>query len=113
MTQADFYAADPSARASWRMAILMGRFASVGGWRGPDLDSLWNLAVAHAQCNGEKSDRMPKPAELTRLARRNEAIMRSPQPLRTTLRHTLRNAVPGRRIPNWTAFLHEVGKVCG
>ncbi|MEU7152330.1 HNH endonuclease [Streptomyces sp. NPDC045456] len=91
---------------------LMRRFASVGGWRGPDLDSLWNLAVAHAKCNGEKSDRLPKPAELTRLARRNEAIMRSPWPLHTTLRRTLQHAIPGRRIPNWTAFLQEVGKVC-
>ncbi|MFK8849227.1 HNH endonuclease [Streptomyces sp. Ac-502] len=91
---------------------LMRRFASVGGWRGPDLDSLWNLAVAHTQCNREKSDRMPKPVELTRLARRNEAILRSPWPLHTTLRRTLQNAVPGRRIPNWTVFLQEVGKVC-
>ncbi|KOG64178.1 hypothetical protein ADK76_10010 [Streptomyces griseoflavus] len=46
------------------------------------------------------------------LARRNEAIMRSPVPLRTTLRLTLKNAMPGRRIADWRTFLREVGKVC-
>ncbi|MEN2422048.1 HNH endonuclease [Streptomyces rimosus] len=91
---------------------LMRRYASVGGWHGPDLDSLWNLAVAHTKCNGDKSDRMPTPEELTRLARRNEAIMRSPMPLHTTLRLTLKNAIPGRRISDWRTFLREVGKVC-
>lgn len=92
---------------------LMRRFESVGGWRGPDLDALWNLAVAHEKCNGTKSDRMPTEEELTRLARRNEAIMRSPRPLRTTLRISLEGAGRGRRrISGWTAFLREVGKVC-
>ncbi|WP_030673441.1 HNH endonuclease [Streptomyces rimosus] len=91
---------------------LMRRYAGVNGWHGPDLDSLWNLAVAHAKCNGEKSDRMPTPAELIRLARRNEAIMRSPERLHTTLRLTLKNAIPGRRISDWRTFLREVGKAC-
>ncbi|KAA6213863.1 HNH endonuclease [Streptomyces albofaciens JCM 4342] len=91
---------------------LMRRYASVNGWHGPDLDSLWNLAVAHPTCNGEKSDRMPTPGELTRLARRNEAIMHSPVPLHKTLRLTLRNAIPGRRISGWRTFLHEVEKAC-
>ncbi|MEV5595055.1 HNH endonuclease [Streptomyces sp. NPDC052496] len=91
---------------------LMRRYGGVNGWYGPDLDALWNLAAAHAKCNGKKSDRMPTRAELARLARRNEAIMNSPWPLHTTLRLTLRSAVPGRRIPDWTAFLREVEKAC-
>ncbi|MFD7665733.1 HNH endonuclease [Streptomyces sp. NPDC059788] len=91
---------------------LMRRFGSVGGWRGPDLDTLWNLAVAHRRCNGAKSDRMPTKTELTRLARRNEAIMRSPWPLRTTLRLSLKPPGHPHRIPNWQTFLREVEKAC-
>ncbi|WP_242440506.1 HNH endonuclease domain-containing protein [Streptomyces sp. CB02923] len=106
---------DPGARTAVDHVFpyaLLRRFESVGGWRGPDLDALWNLAVAHRKCNGEKSDRMPTGTELARLAHRNEAIMRSPYPLRTTLRLTLKNAIPGRRIPNWPTFLREVEKAC-
>ncbi|MFD5522391.1 HNH endonuclease [Streptomyces sp. NPDC127066] len=87
---------------------LMHRFESVGSWHGPDLDALWNLAPAHATCNGTKSDRLPSPLELTRLAARNEAIMQSPHPLRRTLHLSLRNALPGRRMPSWSDFLNEV-----
>ncbi|MGW8378891.1 HNH endonuclease [Streptomyces sp. ODS28] len=90
---------------------LMQRFGSVGGWHGPDLDAVWNLAPAHATCNGTKSDRLPDGWELERLARRNEAITSSPYPLRTTLRRTLASA-GGRRIPSWRDFLHEVQKLC-
>ncbi|MFG2884891.1 hypothetical protein ACGFYV_21815 [Streptomyces sp. NPDC048297] len=57
---------------------LMRRFDSIGSWHGPDLDALWNLAPAHAACNGAKSDRVPSAVELARLGARNEAIMQSP-----------------------------------
>ncbi|WP_406838885.1 HNH endonuclease [Streptomyces sp. AHU1] len=87
---------------------LMRRFESVGSWHGPDLDALWNLAPAHATCNGTKSDRLPNPLELVRLAARNEAIMQSPHPLRRTLHLSLSNALPGRRMPSWPDFLNTV-----
>ncbi|MER7174175.1 HNH endonuclease [Streptomyces mesophilus] len=91
---------------------LMQRYASVGGWDGPDLDVLWNLAPAHQACNGAKSDRLPRPDELERLARRNESIMGSPHPLRKTLELAL-SSVPGRRPgTRWTAYLLEVQKTC-
>lgn len=61
---------------------LMQRFGGVSGWDGPDLDLIWNLAPAHQACNSAKSDRLPTPEELHRLAQRNEAIMHSPHPLR-------------------------------
>ncbi|MCC2276046.1 HNH endonuclease [Streptomyces sp. ET3-23] len=87
---------------------LMHRFRSVGSWHGPDLDALWNLAPAHAACNGTKSDRQPTPAELDRLAARNAAIMQSPHPLRRTLQLSLESALPGRRMPSWPEFLEAV-----
>ncbi|MEX2985560.1 HNH endonuclease [Streptomyces sp. C36] len=87
---------------------LMHRFASIGSWHGPDLDTLWNLAPTHAACNGVKSDRLPTPAELAHLAARNEAIMQSPHPLRRTLQLSLSSALPGRRTPSWREFLGAV-----
>ncbi|GLX51762.1 hypothetical protein Shyhy01_47120 [Streptomyces hygroscopicus subsp. hygroscopicus] len=87
---------------------LMRRFDSVGSWHGPDLDALWNLAPAHATCNGAKSDRLPTPAELARLAARNDAIMRSPHPLRRTLQLSLKHALPGQKAPSWTEFLGAI-----
>ncbi|WP_406476363.1 HNH endonuclease [Streptomyces platensis] len=87
---------------------LMHRFGSVGSWHGPDLDTLWNLAPAHATCNATKSDRLPTRAELTRLAARNDAIMHSPHPLRRTLQLSLKSALPGRIVPTWPEFLDSV-----
>ncbi|WP_410535470.1 HNH endonuclease [Streptomyces sp. KL2] len=92
---------------------LMRRFGEVSAWRGPDLDVIWNLAPAHQACNGAKSDRLPTPEELHRLAQRNEAILRSPHPLRKALQLTLRGAgysgVPGQ----WPYLLRQVQAVCG
>lgn len=87
---------------------LMHRFDSVGAWHGPDLDALWNLAPAHATCNGTKSDRLPNSLELAYLAARNEAIMQSPHPLRRTLQLSLRTALPGQRMSSWPEFLRAV-----
>ncbi|MEU1591275.1 hypothetical protein ABZ468_00075 [Streptomyces sp. NPDC005708] len=87
---------------------LMHRFDSVGSWHGPDLDALWHLAPAHASCNGAKSDRLPNPTELVRLAARNEAIMHSPHPLRRTLQLSLMNAVPSQKMSSWSRFLRAV-----
>ncbi|WP_031484287.1 HNH endonuclease domain-containing protein [Streptomyces bicolor] len=87
---------------------LMRRLHSVRAWAGPDLDALWNLAPAHAACNGGKSDRLPFPVEVHRLALRNEAIMDSPHPLRKTLQLSLRQALGGRRSTSWPEFLQAV-----
>lgn len=91
---------------------LMHRFDSIGSWYGPDLDALWNLAPAHAGCNGAKSDRLPNPAELVRLAARNEAIMQSPHPLRRTLQLSLTKAVPSQKVSSWSEFLRAVQAAC-
>ncbi|MEV0373217.1 HNH endonuclease [Streptomyces sp. NPDC050636] len=91
---------------------LMQRYASVGGWRGPDLDVLWNLAPAHEACNSTKSDRLPRAGELERLARRNIAIMGSPHPLRKTLELALGQAPRHRHGDPWPDFLREVQKCC-
>jgi len=89
--------------------VLMERFGGLGGWQGPDLDAVWNLAPAHAICNGAKSDRLPRSEELRRLADRNRAIMLSPYPLKKTLALNLKSAGFGDARPeDWPYFLRAV-----
>ncbi|MCD9591607.1 HNH endonuclease [Streptomyces sp. 8ZJF_21] len=92
---------------------LMKRMSGVSGWRGPDLDVMWNLAPAHKACNSAKSDRLPTPQELHRLAQRNEAIMQSPHPLRRTLQLSLRDMRLGSGVgAPWPRFLRQVQTSC-
>lgn len=75
----------------------------------PDLDAVWNLTPTHAPCNGRKSNRPPTPEEMARLAQRNEAIMRSPVPLRRTLELTLlHNKHSSTRPDEWFRFIQHV-----
>ncbi|MFI6587637.1 hypothetical protein [Embleya sp. NPDC050493] len=91
---------------------LMHRLGVVSGWQGPDLDAVRNLAPTHYACNAAKSDRPPTPEQLHRLARRNEAIMHSPHPLKKTLTLSLEAARPGSVDP-WPHFLRHVQTACG
>ncbi|GAA2732879.1 hypothetical protein [Actinocorallia aurantiaca] len=86
----------------------MQRLGGPTGWKGPDLDAVWNLAPTHDSCNATKSDRPPKPEELTRLALRNDTIMSSPVPLRRTLELTLKAAGYKGQPGEWSAFIHQV-----
>jgi 5-methylcytosine-specific restriction endonuclease McrA len=78
------------------------------GWTDLDLDSIWNLAPAHATCNGQKSNRPPTRDEVHRLGMRNAATMRSPHPLKRTLEKTLRARGYAGRPDDWYRFLQRV-----
>lgn len=90
---------------------LMDRFGVRRTWPELDLDTIWNLAPAHYGCNADKSDRPPGPLELQGLARRNEAIMHSPHPLKKTLEITLvngtRSFVGGKAWPDFLLAVQE------
>lgn len=73
-----------------------------------DLDAIWNLAPAHASCNGQKSNRPPSRVEIFRLGQRNEAIMLSPHPLRRTLELSLALGGFKPREGSWQKFLASV-----
>ncbi len=73
-----------------------------------DLDSVWNLAPAHATCNATKSSRPPTTLEVERLTRRNIAIMGSPHPLRRTLQVTLSRSGLPQRPDCWPRFMRSV-----
>lgn len=75
---------------------------------GLDLDAVWNLAPAHAVCNGGKSNRPPTREEVYRLGHRNEAIMLSPHPLRRTLELTLTSRGLQRTPGAWYRFLSTI-----
>ena len=68
-----------------------------GVWAGPDLNAVWNLVVAHAECNLIKSNRLPTTDEVRQLIDRNEAILSSPHPLRRTLQLLVGNTAESRR----------------
>jgi len=68
-----------------------------GVWAGPDLNAVWNLVVAHAECNLIKSNRLPTTEEVRRLIYRNEAIIFSPHPLRRTLQLLVGNTAESRQ----------------
>jgi hypothetical protein len=58
---------------------------TTGSWRGPDLNGVWNLVLAHEWCNRKKWFRNPTDDEIRRLIARNDAVAESPVPLRRTL----------------------------
>ncbi len=63
-------------------------------WNGPDLDSLWNLVLLCPDCNGKKLGDRPSEAQVQALIDRNDAILRSPHPLKRTLTLSLGLATP-------------------
>ncbi|MGD3108899.1 hypothetical protein [Streptomyces sp. YGL11-2] len=98
------YVMDPAGETAIDHAFpfsLMNRFGNAAGWHGPDLDALWNLAPVHASCNSAKDARLPYSTEISRLARRNEAIMPSQYPMSRTLRLSLMNPGTVPRPTGW------------
>lgn len=63
-----------------------------GSWTGPDLNAVWNLVVARANCNLRKSSRLPTTDEVDALVARSDAIAGSPHPLRRALEVSMRRA---------------------
>lgn len=85
---------------------LMRHYQVARMWPGLDFDAVWNLAPAHRDCNGSKSARLPTTFELRRLVQRNEAIMKSPHPLKRTLEISL-GSYAGTS-GGWPAFTRAV-----
>ncbi|HVL48766.1 MAG TPA: HNH endonuclease domain-containing protein [Candidatus Thermoplasmatota archaeon] len=54
-------------------------------------NELWNLVLADDVCNGNKSDQLPTRPMIDRLVSRNEALIRSMNPLRNSLIDALGN----------------------
>ena len=79
-------------------------------WRGPNLNEVWNLVLAHGSCNSAKSNRLPTEGEVQRLLARNEAIIGSPHPLRRALETLMTGSTSAAVSSQATrlAFLHSV-----
>lgn len=69
------------ARSLTEKGYLTGDF-----WKGLDLDQVWNLVVSCAPCNLAKSDSPPTRKNLSDLRVRNDLILRSPHPLKQSIR---------------------------
>lgn len=59
-------------------------------------DEIWNLALAHGDCNAMKSDRLVGPHFIEKLIARNENIMGSNHPWRHKIASQLGNTAPNR-----------------
>lgn len=59
-------------------------------------DEIWNLALAHGDCNTMKSDRLVGPHFIEKLIARNENIMGSNHPWRHKIASQLGNTAPNR-----------------
>jgi hypothetical protein len=70
------------------------KWMTTGSWRGPDLNGVWNLVLAHESCNRKKWFRNPTDDEVGRLIARNDAIAESPKPLRRTLEIAMGASAP-------------------
>ncbi|MEU4836002.1 HNH endonuclease signature motif containing protein [Streptosporangium sp. NPDC023615] len=54
-------------------------------WNGPDVDTVWNLALSCTSCNQAKQDRAPHETWMPWLERRNNDLIESRHPLREVL----------------------------
>jgi len=81
-----------------------------GSWRGPDLNGVWNLVLAHSTCNLKKGNRFPTNDVLERLLARNDAIADSPTPLRRTLEITM-EASGGKAAEQRRQFIASVNNM--
>lgn len=75
-------------------------------------DNIWNLALAHAHCNEQKSDRIVGKHYIAKLIARNENIMGSNHPWRIEIERELGSNVTKRRAKIEAHYLH-VGQILG
>ena len=66
-------------------------------WKVVQEDKVWNLVLAHALCNQNKSDQMPKGKFIERLIARNEDVMHSDLPLKEHLKLVAGDSAKKRR----------------
>jgi hypothetical protein len=83
------------------------KWMTTGSWRGPDLNGIWNLVLAHRSCNRDEWFRNPNDDEISRSIARNDAIAESPKPLRHSLEITM-NAVGPRGSEARRQFVKNV-----
>jgi len=68
-----------------------------GIWKGPNLNGIWNLVVAHSRCNMRKTSAPPLASDLARLWQRNERIAWSPHPLKRAVENQCGKTADARR----------------
>lgn len=108
-----FYCHDPLEKLGIGVAVdhvYPFSLMTTGSWRGPNLNEVWNLVLAHSGCNSRKSNRLPHETEVQRLLARNEAIITSPHPLRRTLEVLMsdRGTTTGTTPVGRLRFMHAV-----
>jgi hypothetical protein len=75
-------------------------------------DLIWNLVLAHAHCNEQKSDRLVGDHYIEKLIARNENIMGSNHPWKKEIEHAL-GSNAGRRRSSIKEHYQRVGQILG
>ena len=67
-------------------------------------DEIWNLVLAHEQCNLDKTDYRPPKRFVKKLIDRNESVLKSDLPLREELKKVLGTTAQERYQKVWASY---------
>ena len=70
-------------------------------WSAVEHDEIWNLVLAHVDCNKWKLDHLPPKPFVEKLIQRNEIVLQSDLPLKEELKKVLGNSPKKRMEQIW------------
>jgi len=73
-------------------------------------DEIWNLVLAHEDCNRWKLDHLPPKPFVEKLIQRNEIVLKSDLPLKEELKKVLGNSPKKRMEQVWSQYKIAVNK---
>ena len=79
-------------------------------WSAVKHDEIWNLVLAHVDCNKWKLDHLPPKPFVEKLIQRNEIVLQSDLPLKEELKKVLGNSSKKRMEQIWSQYKIGVNK---
>ena len=79
-------------------------------WSAVEHDEIWNLVLAHVDCNRLKTNDLPPKRYVKKLIQRNEIVLRSYLPLKEELKKVLGDSAPKRMEQVWMQYKIGVNK---
>jgi 5-methylcytosine-specific restriction endonuclease McrA len=73
-------------------------------WTAINHDDIWNLVLAHVDCNRQKLAHLPPKPFVEKLIQRNEIVLHSDLPLKEELKKVLGNSAKKRMEQVWTQY---------
>jgi len=73
-------------------------------WTAINHDDIWNLVLAHVDCNRQKLAHLPPKPFVEKLIQRNEIVLHSDLPLKEELKKVLGDSAPKRMEQVWNQY---------